>query len=509
MKKIALLIVTLIFVELADAQITFQKVYGVLGGVGQSVKQTFDGGYIVTGYLTTNSGSFTDVCLIKTDMYGDTVWVKTFGGSDDDVGFTVQQTTDSGYIVSGYTSSFGAGNRDIYLIKTDANGNLLWSKTYGGAGMDNGYDVQQTFDGNFVITGYYGYVYFLLKVNSIGNVVWEKTFTGGGGKSIKQTTDGGFIITGDYLGQIFLTKTDSGGNMIWTKSLGGANYDDRGNSVDQTTDGGYIIGGYSHYDFQTSKYFTYLIKTNANGDTLWTKSFGDATIGIDDGRCYSIKQTIDGGYVIAGQVIGQFLDDVYLLKIDSTGNVQWSKSIGGAIFETGYSVVQTSDSGFIIAGSTNSFASGNHLYLIKTDANGNSGCYDSSFTTIINLYSTSISVPTSSIISPAFVVNSAPTVINAGSDVISVCLNTGINGLTTKNAITIFPNPSTGHFIIELNYFKNYCTIEVYNVIGENIFSESIYNESKEINLKNISRGIYFVKVYDGEKIFTQKIIIQ
>ncbi|MDH5186801.1 MAG: hypothetical protein OEW70_07050, partial [candidate division WOR-3 bacterium] len=192
---------------------------------GRSVQQTTDG-YIVTGYTNSFGNGGYDVYLIKTDANGDTIWTRTFGGSADDWGRSVQQTTD-GYIITGYTKSSGAGGYDVYLIKTDANGEHIWSMPFGGSADDQGYSVQQTLDGGYIITGYTkslgagGSDVYLIKTDANGDKLWEKTFGGSsddGGYSIQRHYDS-YIITG-YTNSsgaggadVYLIKTDANGNV--------------------------------------------------------------------------------------------------------------------------------------------------------------------------------------------------------------------------------------------------------------------------------------------------------
>jgi len=306
-------------------------------------------------------------------------WEKTFGGSDIDAGFSVQQTTDGGYIIAGLTYSFGTGNGDVYLIKTDSAGNLLWQKTFDGYA---GYSVQQTNDGGYIVAGplsnIVGYSHvFLIKTDSSGNLSWRKTLGGNGDDgaySVQLTSDGGYIIAGstDSFGaghsDVYLIKTDSVGNKQWQKTFGGSDFD-MGLWSQQTIDGGYIILGQTR-SFGEGDYDIYLIKTDSVGNKQWQKTFGGS------GSDYpgSVQQTADGGYIVSGSIAssGEGGYDVCLLKTDLNGNLQWQKIFGGSRDDFGGIVQLTFDGGFTIAGATKSFgAGGADAYLIKTDSFGN------------------------------------------------------------------------------------------------------------------------------------------
>jgi hypothetical protein len=304
-------------------------------------------------------------------------WFKTFGGSNDDWGISVQQTSDGGFILVGYTASFGAGGPDVWLIKTDADGNKLWDRTFGGRGSDYGYSVQQTSDGGFIIVGATAYLgagdVWLIKTDANGNKQWDRTFGGGNldeGISVQQTRDGGFILVGYTTSfgaggfDVWLIKTDADGNKLWEKTFGGSGRD-WGSSVQQTSDGGFILVGYTT-SFGAGEGDVWLIKTDANGNKQWDRTFGGSD--WDEGR--SVQQTSDGGFIIVGWTWSFGAGDVWLIKTDANGNKQWDRTFGGSDWDWGFSVQQTSDGGFIIVGATRSFGA-RDVWLIKTDANGN------------------------------------------------------------------------------------------------------------------------------------------
>ncbi|MCX6641594.1 MAG: T9SS type A sorting domain-containing protein [bacterium] len=324
--------------------------------------------------------AFTLTTIANTALFAqppDTLWTRTFGGGGDDSGWSVQQTSDSGYIIAGQTTSYGAGNQDVYLIKTNANGNLVWQHTFGGSDSDGGHSVRQTTDGGYVIVGLTvsygagGINVYLIKTNAVGDTVWTHTFGGNGDDdsySVQQTSDGGYVIaglTGSYGAggyNVYLIKTDDVGNLAWQRTFGG-NDNDYGFSVQQTTDGGYVIAGLTT-SYGAGNQDVYLIKTNGVGNLVWQRTFG----GNDNDYGYSVQQTTDGGYVIAGETTsyGAGENDVYLIKTDTAGNMVWQRTIGDNGHDCSFSVQQTTDGGYIIAGWKNY----NDVYLIKTNAGG-------------------------------------------------------------------------------------------------------------------------------------------
>jgi len=353
---------------------------GYQGDEGWSILQTEDNGYIIVGATSSyGAGGSEDVWLIKTDSNGDTLWTKTYGGIDGETGYSIQKTNDNGFIIAGITGSFPPGDSNVFLVKTDFNGNEQWNRVYGGNDSDSGWFVQQTNDGGFIIVGNTysfglgGSDVWLIKTDENGNESWNQTYGGIGidyGRSVLQTIDNGFLIIGGTEpfefgnADVWLIKTDADGDTLWTKTYGG-NDIDYGQSVQQTIDDGYILVGTTK-SYGHGSWDVYLIKTNANGDTLWTNTFGG--IGSESG--WDVKQTLDGGFIIVGDThfFGSGGDDVYVIKTDNLGNEIWFETYGCEDYDSGYSVQQTIDYGYIIAGYTNIGSGAKNIYLIKLES---------------------------------------------------------------------------------------------------------------------------------------------
>ncbi len=347
-----------------------------------SVQQTACGGFIVAGATTSFGAGHADSWLVKTDPQGNKEWSRTFGGTGSEGATSVQQTADGGFIIVGSTMSLGAGtsyyHADIWLAKTDPQGNKEWSRTFGGDFWDDAHSVQQTACGGFIIAGWtksFGAGVadiWLIKTDSKENKEWSRTF---GGRydwewafSVQQTADGGFIIAGEGEPRVganddfWLIKTDKQGNKEWSRFFGGCRAEGA-HSLQQTACGGFIIAGWTR-SFSAGSADFWLVKTDSEGNREWHRAFGGR-------RCdyaYSVKQTACGGFIIAGwtESFGAGDHDVWVVKTDSQGNKKWSRTFGGGGDDAAYSVQQTACDGFIIVGETESFgAGGGDVWLIK------------------------------------------------------------------------------------------------------------------------------------------------
>lgn len=326
-------------------------------------------------YRVTNDTPPTAITLAST-------FAKAWGGSDDEFGDGLAQTSDGGYIVTGRTASFNGGNLDMYIAKYDVGGNLSWSKTWSGPSIDHGYGVIQTNDGGYAVTGYtYSYSagnsdIFLAKFDSSGNLSWSRIWGGAGaeiGTSLAQTNDGGYAITGYTASygagnnDVILLKYDSSGTLSWSKTWGGTG-NETGESLIQTSDGSLAVAGET-YSYGAGGADAFLIKFTSAGVVSWNKVWGGASNEIDR----RLVQTSDGGYAIAGYSASYGTGgDIFLTKYDSSGNISWNKTWGGTNGEYGYGLVQSSDGGLAVAGLTMSFGAGSYdSALIKFDSSGN------------------------------------------------------------------------------------------------------------------------------------------
>jgi len=499
--------------------IAFAKTFGGSDyDAASSVQQTSDGGYIVAGHTGSFGAGNFDVFLLKTDASGNLQWVKTFGGSSSDSAYSVQQTSDGGYIVAGGTYSFGAGIYDVFLLKTDASGNLQWAKTFGGSSNDAARSVQQTSDGGYIVAGWtwsFGAGnsdVFLLKTDATGNLQWAKTFGGSYydyASSVQQTSDGGYIVVGRTYSfgaggyDVFLLKTDASGNLQWAKTFGGSS-DDYAWSVQQTSDGGYIVAGETR-SFGAGSADVFLLKTDALGSLQWAKTFG----GSDYDRVYSVQQTSDGGYIVAGGTwsFGAGSYDVFLLKTDASGNLQWIKTFGGSSGDYAYSVQQTSDGGYIVVGFTYSFGGGSaDVFLLKTDTNGNIGtcAIVGSPTPTVNTLGLIEISPTLAAGSPTpIITNLSPTVTSPTLTVNEPCPSSSISEEQRfDGCFADVLRVEKGHITVRsIGEFR----VKIYDVSG-NVVKDV---EGKGVLRISLKKGVYFVEVLSKEGKKTQRVILR
>ncbi|MEP7265084.1 MAG: LamG-like jellyroll fold domain-containing protein [Bacteroidota bacterium] len=424
MKKIIFLLVVIATLQQTClAQAPAIEWQNTIGGnddeILYSIQQTKDGGYILGGNsqsgisgdkTETTQGGY-DYWVVKLNTSGNIQWQYNIGGNGDDQLKSIQQTTDGGYILGGYSDSGISGNKtegsqgsyDYWVLKLDSSGIIQWQNTLGGNNFDFLFSIEQTMDGGYILGGTSfsdmsgdktegsqgSSDYWVLKLSSSGTIQWQNTIGGNayeGYLSIHQTTDGGYIlggyssssISGDKteasLGNVdyWVVKLSSSGVIEWQNTIGGTNVDEL-YSIQQTRDGGYILGGYSNSGISGDKteatqgiYDYWVVKLNSSGVIQWQKTIG----GNNYDYLFSIQQTTDGGYILGGysqsdisgdktQASHGNLDfDYWVVKLNSTGVIQWQNTIGGSLFDNLYSIQQTTDGGYILGGHSNSGISG-------------------------------------------------------------------------------------------------------------------------------------------------------
>jgi hypothetical protein len=366
-------------------QVKFRNVLGNTGyDYGMSAQQTFDKGYIICGSTTSVGSGNTDIYVIKTDSLGKPVNERFFGGLNVDRGTCIKQTTDSGYVILGYTNDIGVGGYDICAIKTDGQFNIVWKKTYGGTDWDFGNSIEQTKDGGYIICGStYSYGqgdedYYLIKTDAKGDTLWTKTYGGNQrdeGKSAIQTSDGGYALTGyslslgDTLGDFYTVKTNATGDVLWTNTFGGAQLDLANDILEQST-GGFIVCGETK-SFGSGKSDGILVEISNTGISGRTSLFGDT----DEDNLQSLTERIDGKIMFTGLTksfgFTNGKGDLYFGIMNADWSYNMSTTFGSTGNETVGSVAPTADKGAIICGTTNGFRNLlEDIYLIKTDSTG-------------------------------------------------------------------------------------------------------------------------------------------
>ncbi len=480
----------------AAGQTTWAMIYGgSYDDVCYSARQISEGGFVGTG-VTYSYGNQGQVYLFRTDSLGNQLWARALGGGSDDAGQSVLQTNDGGFLVAGWTKSYGPGTptyANIYLIKTNISGDTLWTKRYGGAEEDCGYSLQTTTDGGFIIagstksTGAGEEDMYCIKTDSAGDTAWTGAYGGAAtdkAQAIAGATTGGYLLAGNTFSfgpgtsdssNGYLVRIDDNGDTLWTRFFGGIG-NDGFHGVCAVPGGGFVAVGWSSGSGVSVDMF--LVRVNDNGDSLWTKLIGGA--GHDDG--FGVEPTSDGGFVIGGftDSYGAGGADIYLVKIDSTGEVQWTKTFGGEEWDLGQSIETTADGRFIIGGFTYSFGTGTpthcNAYLIKTDGDGNVGVSDQ-----------------------------PPTA--------------GTSGSKDQIKIQTRPNPFKQNTEIQYHLLnRGNVTLTVYNICGHlvkrlvNQFQEAGVHTSKwdgkdQYN-RSVASGVYHIRLQAGRRYVAKKVIV-
>jgi len=504
------LVIILVCVNTMLAQtppIQWQSSYGGSDrDYGYFIQQTADSGFITIGTTYSTDGQVTgnhgygDLWVTKLTATGALTWEKCLGSAFEDQGRCIQQTNDGGYILTGWVATpFPSGDvtktlgfADAWVVKLDDTGKIIWQQSYGGSQGDGGNRIQQTFDGGYIIagstnstdsevTGFHGGTgtdFWVFKINDTGKLIWGKCY--GGTKndvatSIQQTPDSGYIIAGItasndgdityYHGgsyDCWVVKINDTGGLQWQRTYGGSG-DDEANSISLTKEGGYITtgnsnsndgdvsGNFGDYDFWT-------LKLNDTGGITWAKCYGGSST---DYGSY-IQQTTDSGYIMIGMSLSSDFEvtnnygnfDIWVVKTDPSGNIQWQKNLGGDSIDEGYCITQTFDGNYATIGWSRS---------LDHDVTSNHGTAD------------------------VWVVKLGATIPNV------------ISKIEINDNIQVYPNPTNG--ILNIKLPENYINakIIVRDIIDREIPINSSTGSERTINVQDFYPGIYTLMIINNE----------
>jgi hypothetical protein len=360
-------------------QTTFERLYDhSMTDLGASVQQTSDGGYIMCG-ISWGDSTLGDVILLKADNTGQEAWHRNIGTAAMDASYCVRQTTTGGYVLCGMFSGFGSDS--LTVIRTDADGGMIWMGKYpGNMGRSIGYGIVQTTDGGFAVCGFSDANgdpdVYVVRIDGSGGLTWSRMIDLGGSESancIRQLDDGGFIVLADN-GEsadgedIYLLRLDSQGDTRWTRTYGTL-LPDQARGLWVNDDGGFIIAGGSGYPQRD----VLLLRTDALGTTLWQRAYGEADM---EEMAYDVQQLADGGFIVCGrdEVPTTGATRMYLFRTDPSGNLDWERTFQQGHASESVSLDQTTDGGYVLFGNSTEILNENtantDMYLVKTDAAG-------------------------------------------------------------------------------------------------------------------------------------------
>ena len=503
MKKNLLFFIYLTFsgFNFCIGQITFQKTFdSFIYDAAYSVCQTTDSGYIIAGNtgLFGNSSINGDAFLAKMDMYGDTLWTKTYGDTLNACFNSVDQTVDGGYIAVG---NVGISGHTSYLVRTDATGDTLWTRAYSG----NFNYVQQTSDGGFAIAARDNAGFGIMKMNSIGNIEWTSSYNqpSHAANALQQTNDGGYIVVGSgffggFASHIVLGKFDNAGILEWLNYYGNVNGQEGGFSVVETNDGSFVVAGGSR-DSSTSDDELLILKTDAMGNLLWSNAYegGFSETG------HSIHETGDGGFIVCGNSSAMNYYKSFLIKTDSGGTVLWTKT--NSLRAAALATSTTYDGGYVISGSMEDSAGSNtsDFYIEKTDSLGNSGCNQSIAPYIIRalVFTTwsgvLLTIPYNDTTSVA-----TGTHVNSGCVLTNLCADVSIE--KPVRSISDFTGYFANNLSISFSSLRSAdLLLTVTDITGRTLFQNQLTASSginkKEMKVGDLAVGIYIVTLIGEE----------
>lgn len=363
-----------------------------IGGPGtdnifRGIERTADG-YVVVGSTNSFGAGGNDAWVVKIDDDGNILSQRTFGGKGGDTARAIEVTPDGGYVVAGITHSPTAGGADFWVTKFDGNDNLQWSKSYGGVKNDLAHAIDVTLDGGYLVAGFttsFGASnkdYFIVKLDSDGTQEWAKRFGAGGEdviRTVKATSDGKYLVAGFThsfgYGDIMVLMLDSDGNLEWQKRYGGAGFEEAC-CILEMPDGYIILEQSTSFSMNAD---AWMFKIDTLGNIIWQKRHGGGSFD----ELSSARLTDDGGFITAGETksFNAVVEDYWIAKFTADGVLQWAKRYGGSDVDEAEAVALAPDGSMVAVGTTRSFgAQGKDIWMLKVDADGNVGQCNSGVT---------------------------------------------------------------------------------------------------------------------------------
>mgnify|MGYP001560525256 CR=1 FL=1 len=505
--KMRILLLFILFANSFFSQSQFHFRYGTsFKDESQKVIQTKDGNFVVVGQ-TNGFGSAGNAFMMKINPLGAPLWIKDYSGINTDKITDIIELVDNNLVVCGNTGSFGAGNSDGFIMKTDSLGNMVWAKAYGNILGDFFYRISSDGSNGFFVAAYAQDSVFnegasVLRLDSDGNILWTKWIntTVNVGLDMTPISSGGVLLCvspGSSGPDFSCWKFSNTGTLMWsgkytsnpTASSGLAGISILENSV------GEILVNFSVANPITlaKSLDNCVMKLSSTGNILWYKSYG----GIYGDWSKTISNTNDGGIVLCGftNSAGNGDYDACLIKLDYGGNINWAKAYGTVWYEEPSNSFQTLDKGFIMTGLTFSYGSGTDstkIHLVKTDSIGNSSCNSITWTPLV--------VSQNANLSSALPVNNfslkTNTIMWATNNRAfynkNICNLSGIYSIASAYFdFKIYPNPNNGSFQIQIEKEIENCELVLFNSIGQKVYEQKISQGENKINSTNLSVGLY------------------
>jgi hypothetical protein len=517
-------------INYCNAQVQFFNHYGTsnYGDQGIQLIQKSNGNYYITG-ITTENGPGGDIVLMCVDSLGNAVWTKEYSGINGDCPYSMTLSNEGGFGLVGYTTSYGLGHQDGIFIKTDSTGNLLRTVTYGTAPSDDAMTCLLKTNSGYLLGGYtyLSSTSIIYNTDSLGNIIWSaELLPFSSDQSIMsayQFNDNSFLIMRTYpmnisccVGySVTLIKISPSGSVVWTKDYSAPGFQVilAGAKMIHTSDNGFIITGATKAHAIGADYDVLVIKTDSAGNFMWSKTYGGTyrEVGSD---IIEIQSAEGNGYVITGWTnsSGAGAADAFILRTDGLGNLIWGKTYGRAWNDVASSIIQTRDGGFAITGRTSlagAAADSIDILLIKTDALGNSPCNSNNWMPIVQDSALILTHPTYT--TSAYGLTTFPIVPVSDAKFYSedFCIPSSVNNTDEKKQFNIHPNPAHNTFSISFGKLEiENAELKITDVTGRVVLTQKINSPLSVINFP-VSAGVYFVRIGDGERRVTQKLVVE